>query len=136
MFCVGTCSQEPTAASPVSTEPSEDPDISRDSPEVWSAIELTEADAAATPNQEQSLRQKNRRKLGDGVGRAAGSLSSRASHQESPAAGSATEEVENVEQKVDGAWKIIDYGHADFGDKTLQYDGMCIDGPLFKPDDG
>lgn len=125
--------QEQTAVPSASTDPAEAQDISRDSPEVWSAIELTEAGAATTPNQEQSLRQKNQ---AGGRSTAAGGFSSGASQQDSAAAGSASEELENVEQRVDGAWKIIDYGHADFGDKTLQYDGVCIDGPPFEPDDG
>ncbi|BDA44507.1 hypothetical protein COCOBI_05-6940 [Coccomyxa sp. Obi] len=120
---------------PASTDPSEAQGISRDSPEVWSAIELTEAGAAPTPNQEQSLRQKNQSRLVKSISTVAGVLSSRASQQGSAAAGTASEEVETVEQKVEGAWKIIDYGHADFGDKTLQYDGI-IEGPPFHPDDG
>lgn len=27
-------------------------------------------------------------------------------------------------------WKIIDYGHADFGDRTLRDDAVCLDGPI------
>ena len=33
-------------------------------------------------------------------------------------------------------YKIIDYGHADFGDATLRDDGMAMEGPYFDPQDG
>jgi hypothetical protein len=33
-------------------------------------------------------------------------------------------------------YKIIDYGHADFGDATLRDDGMALEGPYFDPQDG
>ena len=33
-------------------------------------------------------------------------------------------------------YKIIDYGHADFGDATLRDNGMAMEGPYFDPQDG
>lgn len=43
---------------------------------------------------------------------------------------------EGLGKRDDCVWKIIDYGHADFGDKMLQYDGLCVEGPPFDPNDG
>ena len=33
-------------------------------------------------------------------------------------------------------WRIIDYGHADFGDRALQDDAVCLDGPVLEAEDG
>ena len=104
-------------------------------PEVWSAIELTESGAQHAANGEPSLRQKALNGLQDGS-RCAVETSGSAV----PAEGGVRKDGEAAEntdmQGKQCVWKIIDYGHADFGDKTLQYDGLCIGGPPFDPDDG
>lgn len=47
------------------------------------------------------------------------------------------EEISLTEAAGDEArvFKIIDYGHADFGDDTLKNDAVCVEGPHFDPHD-
>ena len=39
-------------------------------------------------------------------------------------------------QAGDCIWKIIDFGHADFDDRDLLDDGVCLEGPRSKAEEG
>lgn len=126
--------EKPPVSSSSELQPSE-LDRKESAPEVWSAIELTESGAERAASEDLSLRQKTMNARQDGSSSAV-DHSGRPAHIEGGGREAGGAGTNTDRQGKQCTWKIIDYGHADFGDKTLQYDGLCIDGPPFDPDDG
>ncbi len=123
---------QPGAVSQPDSHPPQTESV-EDAPEVWSAIELTQSGAQHAAKEHLSLREQSQNGCLDGSRSAAGGSGSSVPAQEGA---SAKEGMETDREGMQCVWKIIDYGHADFGDKTLQYDGLCIGGPPFDPEDG
>ncbi|EIE27044.1 hypothetical protein COCSUDRAFT_34668 [Coccomyxa subellipsoidea C-169] len=123
---------QPDAVSQPDSHPPQTESI-KDAPEVWSAIELTQSGAQHAAKEHLSLREQSQNGCLDGSRGAAGGSGSSVPAQEGA---SAKEGMGTDREGLQCVWKIIDYGHADFGDKTLQYDGLCIGGPPFDPEDG